>query len=125
AWSFAVDSVYKGEIHEEQEIVTSQQSSACGFSFDEGQRYVVFAFSRPGGTLTTNSCSNTRPWPAGRELALGGAEPHPPVRGQSGRSNLGVLIVGGLLIGGAALTFTKLRRVSTLADPTTEDQRRD
>ncbi|HET7482785.1 MAG TPA: hypothetical protein VFK89_07985, partial [Actinomycetota bacterium] len=43
AWSFAVDSVYKGEVHEEQEIVTSQQSSACGFSFDEGRRYLIFA----------------------------------------------------------------------------------
>ena len=74
-WTFAVDTVYKGDVPATQVIHSHTQSAACGFVFDEGKRYAVFAIEgdptmAADAELTTNSCMNTRVLPQGKELEL-------------------------------------------------------
>lgn len=39
----AVGEVFKGDVEEVQRVVTAADSAACGFSFAEGESYLVFA----------------------------------------------------------------------------------
>lgn len=118
SWRFTVDQVYKGTVHDLETVTSATQSTACGVTFDKNQRYVVFAF---GGTgrLTTNSCSNTRPWPADKSLAMGGLQPHDPVPANETDSSTGpnwMLAIVGAVLGAAA--FFALLRVRATRPPT-------
>jgi hypothetical protein len=42
-----------------------QNGANCGYTFNVGQRYVVYAQRAPGRQLTTNMCSGTKPAAAG------------------------------------------------------------
>ena len=69
-WTFAVDTVYKGdEVTQEQDVTSQTQSAACGLVFKEEKRYAVFAYENKG-KLETNSCMNTRPLAEGKDLKL-------------------------------------------------------
>ena len=69
-WTFAVDTVYKGNgVTEEQDVSSHTQSAACGLVFKEEKRYAVFAYENKG-ELETNSCMNTRPLAEGKVLKL-------------------------------------------------------
>ena len=75
AWTFAVDTVYVGDVSEDQIVHSHTQSAACGFLFEEGKRYAVFAFEgdesmAADAELSTNLCMNTRALRDGRELEL-------------------------------------------------------
>jgi hypothetical protein len=60
-WKLDVDTYVKGEPAAEQTIESSGQGTACGFQFDVGKRYLVFAYeSEKDGGFATNSCTNTR-----------------------------------------------------------------
>ena len=60
-WELEVDIYVKGELAAEQTVASSGQGTACGFQFDVGKRYLVFAYeSEEEGGLATNSCTNTR-----------------------------------------------------------------
>ena len=79
-WTFAVDTVYKGPIGTTQDVSTHTQPAACGVVFDEGARYVVFAYEgdesvASEGGLVTNSCMNTRELDPDEELGLAGKPP--------------------------------------------------
>jgi len=88
-WTFAVDTVYKGDVLDTQDIETQTQGSACGVVFEERKRYVVFAHEdtealSPGVDLATNSCMNTRELNDGDRLTLdpvafpdAGSDPEP------------------------------------------------
>ena len=69
-WTVAVDTYVKGVPAEEITIASSGQGTACGFQFDVGKRYLVFAYEkeRGGGELATNSCTNTRTIDAGEHV---------------------------------------------------------
>ena len=41
-------------------VYTPAQSSACGYQFEEGQDYLVYAYSRGEDRLTTDTCTRTR-----------------------------------------------------------------
>lgn len=77
-WTFAVDTVYKGDVADTQEIESHTQSAACGVIFKEQKRYVVFAHkggptepvSSARDVLSTNSCMNTRELDATDKLEL-------------------------------------------------------
>ena len=119
SWKFRVDDVYKGSVHETETIGSATQSTACGITFDEGQRYVVFAFGDPD-QLSTNTCSNTRPWPEGRPLALGDLEPHAPLSGGGGGESGGsfvVLAIGAALVIAVGFTISRMRRASRPEEP--------
>ncbi|HET9878245.1 MAG TPA: hypothetical protein VFQ81_02915 [Candidatus Limnocylindria bacterium] len=49
-WTFAVDGVEKGFVNPKQEVRSSESGSACGYPFEVGQRYRVFATVQDGHT---------------------------------------------------------------------------
>lgn len=57
---FYVDTTWKGVSKDTVKVLTAAQSSACGYKFEEGRSYIVYAYS--GGedsSLKTSSCSRT------------------------------------------------------------------
>jgi len=53
---------WKGASAGPLEVATSRESSACGYEFKKGARYVVFARKRPDGRLQVSHCSATQPY---------------------------------------------------------------
>jgi len=58
--SVAVEEVYRGTAAKSIDVYTSSSSASCGYSFLQGERYVIFAWSS-GGRLMVSLCSATRP----------------------------------------------------------------
>ena len=56
--SFRVSEVWKGPGQETLEVSTSSQESACGYSFSEGRKYLVYA---EGERMKVNACGETTP----------------------------------------------------------------
>ena len=56
--SFRVSEVWKGPERETLEVTTESQESACGYSFSEGRKYLVYAM---GKKMKVNSCGETTP----------------------------------------------------------------
>ena len=58
---FAVLEMFRGETQtREITIQTPEQSSACGFSFEDGREYLVFTYAgSPGSEPSVNKCSRT------------------------------------------------------------------
>jgi tissue inhibitor of metalloproteinase len=56
---FRVKTVYKGKARRRTTVRTSESEAACGFTFDEGKRYTVFA-QKANHKLSTNLCSGTK-----------------------------------------------------------------
>lgn len=63
-WTFAVDTVVKGEVVADQRVTTARDGASCGASFEVGRRYLVFASDGESGGLVTGVCSGTRPFGA-------------------------------------------------------------
>jgi hypothetical protein len=79
--NFKVDQVWKGEIAELTTVTTAGSSASCGFEFQSGQSYIVYAYL-VDGQLNASLCSRTAALEnAGEDLeALGeGAAPTPAV----------------------------------------------
>ena len=53
--AFMVDRVWKGAVAGQQTVYTADNSAACGYSFDAGERYIVFA-SGTAEALWTGLC---------------------------------------------------------------------
>jgi len=70
--SFRVSEAWKGTERETRELTTQSQGSACGYSFSEGQKYLVDATSK----MSVDICSETKPLSEASELvnALGNGE---------------------------------------------------
>lgn len=52
---FTVETVYKGEAPKNATVSTVAGGASCGYTFETGRRYTVFA-SRQDGRLETNLC---------------------------------------------------------------------
>ncbi|HLF70345.1 MAG TPA: hypothetical protein VI541_05255, partial [Actinomycetota bacterium] len=63
-WSIQVDAVQKGEASRDLRVSSARDEAACGFEFEVGRRYQVFAASVDGG-FRTNLCSGTHQLAAG------------------------------------------------------------
>lgn len=59
-FGFDVDRVYRGEAFATQWVYTSAEESSCGFEFDSGHRYVVFAYLDKDERPSTDICTSTR-----------------------------------------------------------------
>jgi hypothetical protein len=57
--TFAVDSVWKGDVR--RRVVVMTDRSSCGFYFQPGETYLVFAYRSHSGRLTTGECTGTGP----------------------------------------------------------------
>lgn len=61
---FAAHVVFKGEVHEEQAVVSAGSSAGCGLSLSGDGPFVVFAGRGPDlpeGRYTASSCGGTGP----------------------------------------------------------------
>jgi hypothetical protein len=56
---FKVTTVWKYVTHTYVTLTTMEQSSACGYHFDAGKTYLVYAYASQDG-LNTNLCSETK-----------------------------------------------------------------
>jgi hypothetical protein len=56
---FAVLKAYRGAVAEQVVVRTADQGSSCGFSFEQGRDYLVYADSGSNGELATNHCTRT------------------------------------------------------------------
>ena len=58
---FEVSTVWKGNVSEEMQITTPPTGGSCGFTFVEGEEYIVYAYDSPyvEGGYTTGICSRT------------------------------------------------------------------
>jgi hypothetical protein len=57
---FEVSNVWKGKVEKQQVVLTSGSSASCGYSFEKGKDYLVYA-STQGSQLETGLCSGTKP----------------------------------------------------------------
>ena len=58
---FEVSAVWKGTVYEEINITTPPTGGSCGFTFEEGEEYIVYAYDSPyvEGGYATGICSRT------------------------------------------------------------------
>lgn len=52
-YTFRADQVYKGEATAEYQVTTNADSAACGYNFERGSRYLVFASDTKSEMITT------------------------------------------------------------------------
>lgn len=75
-WSIQVDAIQKGEASREIRVSSARGDATCGFEFEVGRRYQVFANSADGG-FQTNLCSGTHQLAAG-ETPFAPEQSRPP-----------------------------------------------
>ncbi|EPX56627.1 putative lipoprotein [Cystobacter fuscus DSM 2262] len=76
--TFAVTETFKGKARPQRLVTTSVFGTACGYDFEKGVDYLVYAEGSESKGLSTHSCSRTRPADrAAAELDFlrGGASP--------------------------------------------------
>ena len=56
-----VSTVWKGTVHQDMYVTTPPTGGSCGFAFEEGQQYIVYAHdsAAPDGGYTVSICSRT------------------------------------------------------------------
>ena len=57
----AVTEVFRGEVTKSVTIYTGRGGGDCGYAFEIGKAYLVYAHKVPTGELTTGICSRTQP----------------------------------------------------------------
>jgi len=95
-----VQTVWKGPTDSVQAVITSQHSASCGYSFVEGEEYLIYAFAQEG-ILQVSLCSRTVPLAhAGEDLtALGpgmAVQPEEPSAAPNGGSSPLLLVAAAL-----------------------------
>lgn len=102
--SFEVGQVWKGQIPQELLVETSSSSASCGYNFESGKEYLVYAYSNEG-QLSVNLCSRTAlladsqqdVTALGQSTAPAAAPEASPATASSGQSTRTLMIVGGLV----------------------------
>jgi len=61
-WRFRVEGVWRGEAGRQVEIESARGSASCGYEFEPGARYLVFATRNRHGNFQTGLCSRTSRW---------------------------------------------------------------
>jgi hypothetical protein len=81
---FAVDAVYKGDVHAEQGVVSASESASCGLDLAGDGPFVVFASSDtglPDGQYRAGLCNGTGLADDAVLTELDGLAPAPPAAG--------------------------------------------
>jgi hypothetical protein len=73
---FAVNRSWKGANQRTISVYTSSQSAACGYGFQKGRTYLVYAHGNSQQRLATSICTRTKRFKDAREdlKELGGAK---------------------------------------------------
>lgn len=58
--SLDVTEVFRGEVTKSSALYTGQGGGDCGYAFEVGESYLIYAHRPPTGELTTGICSRTR-----------------------------------------------------------------
>lgn len=102
--SFEVGQVWKGQIPQELLLETSGSSASCGYTFENGKEYLVYAYSNEG-QLSVNLCSRTALVADAQEdlTALGqstvpAAAPETPAAESASQSSRPLAIIAGLAV---------------------------
>ncbi|MEL6673829.1 MAG: hypothetical protein AAFR61_16605 [Bacteroidota bacterium] len=106
-YSFAVEEQW-GKSTDRFLILTSPFAQKCGFPFEEGETYLVYAYK--GFSIKTDICSATKPWAeAAEEVALLGPSTQPKPGSMVNIMYWTIGLIGFLSIGllGAFLLFKK------------------
>jgi hypothetical protein len=81
---FEVDRVWKGVEERQVLVTTGSDQGACGYPFEEGQKYLVYAYDETRIGLNAGLCGRTQPYArAGNDLAAIGPPSDPPLRPSS------------------------------------------
>ncbi|NLF11026.1 MAG: hypothetical protein GX597_04480 [Anaerolineaceae bacterium] len=112
---FQVERVWKGPAVHNLVIVTARHSVSCGFPFEVGEEYLVYARAVEG-ELHTSICSRTAPLSAvaedlvalGPGMAMAPAEPEPPAG--RWRGVLPLLLVAAAVVTAAVLIVRAARQ---------------
>ncbi|HSH04534.1 MAG TPA: hypothetical protein VLL52_18635 [Anaerolineae bacterium] len=104
AYAFNVQEVWKGEASRNLVIQTAKDSAACGYNFNVGNTYLVYAYEYEG-QLQTNLCSRTTELSSATEdlNILGSGNPPLPANNTL-QDNFSWLVLAG--IGMITLTAT-------------------
>jgi hypothetical protein len=78
--TIAVKEIWKGDIYEEITIYTPAQSPMCGYDFEEGKEYLIYA-NEWKDTLTVSLCSRTQLLSAATEDLQDLGEGKKPIKG--------------------------------------------
>lgn len=83
---FEVSAVWKGAVRAELSITTPPTGGSCGFVFEEGQEYIVYAYDSPyvDGGYSTAICSRTALLDQAQEDLDALGEGHAPQAGAGG-----------------------------------------
>jgi hypothetical protein len=78
---FETTKFWKGQPSQTLVLETAASGASCGFEFQQGQEYIVYAFGADGGALQASLCSRTQLLgQAGEDLAALGAGQTPPTQ---------------------------------------------
>jgi len=82
--TFAVQKVWKGAAEPQLVVITALDSASCGYNFELGQEYLVYADRNegPGAALSVNLCSRTTILPQAQSDLAALGEGQLPAGGQ-------------------------------------------
>jgi hypothetical protein len=96
--TFQVYEAWKGSVSLTTTITTSRSSASCGYTFEKGGEYIVYAYGSENN-LAVSLCSRTRPLDAAADdlevLGVGTA----PIADSSTRTQISVYFQGPVLFG--------------------------
>ena len=122
---FEVSAVWKGAVHEDMSITTPPTGGSCGFTFTEGEEYIVYAYDSPydDGGYTTGICSRTALLAQAQadlnalgdgsapRAGTGGPLPEQPQDSLAGRAWVIVLVVAAaVIVVGGIVVYPRVRR---------------
>ena len=122
---FEVSAVWKGTVHKDMSITTPPTGGSCGYTFVEGDEYIVYAYDSPYGDdgYTVGMCSRTALLSRAQvdldelgegqapQAGTGGPVPEDPQASGVGAAWIVIPVVGGtlLVVGGMAM-YRRMRR---------------
>jgi hypothetical protein len=99
-----VSEVWKGPERSTLEVSTSSQGSACGYHFEEGKEYLVYADGKQ--VLKVNACGGTKQLSdADEDLALLGNGEKPKVSGDEALNDTSGVVPARAVVGLAGLAM--------------------
>ncbi|CAM4269761.1 hypothetical protein FHS16_002020 [Paenibacillus endophyticus] len=121
--SFQVNEVWKGHVAPHIEVLTAGSEESCGYSFKEGERYLVYARAT-GSSLEASLCSGTLLHHEAEEhialLGSGSLPPHPSseAQQQNDTSPRSIVIASIAAVLAAAIVFALARSRKRLKSKT-------
>jgi hypothetical protein len=106
-----IDKVWKGPVQAVIEVRTGRDSAGCGFTFEQGKSYLVYAYESEGSHVT-NLCSRSNLLDQASEdtAALGAGTQAPAAPAAAGSVQWPLVIVGVLLVMAGIVVILRRRR---------------